>query len=274
MTDYLSDILERKRRENQRRRRHAARMRTVRRNPEPQRGERATEALRRSLGGPPSVIAEVKFRSPSAGEIRPRRRGEGVRVASSYERGGASVISVLADGPGFGGSPLLVRRVAKAVDLPVLYKGFVLDPIQVDLAFDVGASLVLLLVRALDDSELSALIAHTRALGMEPVVEAASPAEVDRAVALGSTLVGVNARDLSNFRVDREAARSCIARIPADRVAIFMSGIHTADDLREIARGRADAVLIGEGLMRAEDPGARLAELLRSFVPVRAPGEG
>ncbi len=210
------------------------------------------------------MIAEVKFRSPSAGQIRPWAPGEGVRVALGYERGGASVVSVLADGPGFGGSPLLVRRVADAVRVPVLYKGFVVDEVQVDLAFDVGASLVLLLVRALADSELRALIERIRALGMEPVVEAANAAEVDRAVAVGSTIVGVNARDLGTFRVDKEAAQDCVARIPEDRVAVFMSGVRTVDDFREVARGRADAVLIGEGLMRAEDPGARLAELLRA----------
>jgi indole-3-glycerol phosphate synthase len=264
MTDYLSVILERKRRENQRRRRHAAPMNAVTRTPQPERSKQAIQSLRRAPGRPPSVIAEVKFRSPSAGEIRPTGPGEGVRIAQSYERGGAAVVSVLADGPSFGGSPLLVRRVANAVTVPVLYKGFVLDPIQVDLAFDVGASLVLLLVRALQDSELQSLIDQSRALGMEPVVEAASSEEVDHAVAAGSTIVGVNARDLSTFRVDKEAARECVSRIPDECVAVFMSGVRTADDFREVAEGRADAVLIGEGLMRADDPGARLAELLRS----------
>lgn len=209
-------------------------------------------------------MAEVKFRSPSAGEIRPKSAGEAVRVALSYERAGASVVSVLADGPGFGGSPLLVRRVAQAVGVPVLYKGFVLESVQVELAFDVGASLVLLLVRALDDVELRSLIAEIRALGMEPVVEAANAEEVDRALAADSTIIGVNARDLATFRIDKVAARSCIDRIPEDRVAVFMSGVRTEEDLREVAEGRADAVLIGEELMRAADPGARLAELLRS----------
>jgi indole-3-glycerol phosphate synthase len=209
-------------------------------------------------------MAEVKFRSPSAGEIRPWSPGEGVRVAQGYEQGGASVISVLADGPGFGGSPLLVRRIARAVGVPVLYKGFVLDSVQVELAFDVGASLVLLLVRALPDAELRSLITQIRSLGMEPVVEAANAEEVDRAVAAGSTIIGVNARDLRTFRVDKAAARACVARIPPSCVAVFMSGVRSEEDFREVAEGRADAVLIGEGLMRAEDPGARLAELLRS----------
>jgi indole-3-glycerol phosphate synthase len=264
MSDYLSAILARKRRENSRRRRHVAAMRPVERPPQPKRSEQGIRALRRAPGEPPSVIAEVKFRSPSAGEIRPRSPGEGVRVAQGYERGGASAVSVLADGPGFGGSPLLVRRVAQAVSVPVLYKGFVLDPIQVDLAYDVGASLVLLLVRALEDSSLRSLIENIRALGMEPVVEAANADEVDRAVAAGSTIVGVNARDLSTFRVDKNAARASVARIPEPCVAVFMSGVRSAEDFRDVARGRTDAVLIGEWLMHAEDPGARLSELLGS----------
>jgi indole-3-glycerol phosphate synthase len=144
----------------------------------------------------------------------------------------------------------------------VLFKGFVLDPVQVELAYDVGASLVLLLVRALEDPDLRLLIQRIRSLGMEPVVEAANSEEIDRAVAAGSTIVGVNARDLSTFRVDMDAARACVARIPTDCVAVFMSGVRSVDDLRDVAQGRADAVLIGEGLMRSEDPGARLSELL------------
>ena len=264
MTDFLSEILARTRRENARRRRHLAAVRAVERPPQRERSARGIRALRRAPGDPPSVLAEVKFRSPSAGEIRPWSAGEGVRVAQAYERAGAAAVSVLADGPGFGGSPLLVRRVAQAVSVPVLYKGFVLDSVQVDLAYDVGASLVLLLVRALEDSLLRELIQQIRELGMEPVVEAASSAEIDRAVAAGSTIIGINARDLGTFDVDMSAARECIERIPAGCVAVFMSGIRSTADFREVARSRADAVLIGEGLMRAEDPGGRLSELLRA----------
>lgn len=264
MTDYLAAILERKRDENRRRRRHAGSRGDVPRVPAPDRGERAVVSLRRRDGDPPAVLAEVKFRSPSAGQIREARPGEGVRVAQAYEQGGAAVVSVLADGPGFGGSPLLVRRVAEAVDVPVLYKGFVLDRVQVELAFDVGASLVLLLVRALAEDVLRDFVSAIRSLGMEPIVEAANAAEVDVAVAAGATIVGVNARDLQTFRVDKEAAALAVSRIPEDCIAVFMSGVKSEQDFAEVARGRADAVLIGEGLMRAADPGARLAELLRS----------
>lgn len=265
MTDYLAAILARTRAENARRKKHVAATRPVERVPHPERSERGIRSLRRAPGHRPSVIAEVKFRSPSAGVIRRWSPGEGVRVAQAYERAHASVVSVLSDGPGFGGSPLLVRRVARAVSIPVLYKGFVIDRIQVDLAYDVGASLVLLLVRALADSELHDLIGHIRSLGMEPVVEAASIDEVDRAIDAGSTIVGVNARDLSTFRIDKKAARRSVERIPPECVAVFMSGVCTVEDFQEIGRGRADAVLIGEELMRSEDPGARLAQFLSSI---------
>jgi indole-3-glycerol phosphate synthase len=264
MTDYLSAIVARKRLENERRRRHIQAMSPVDRSPLPGRGRAGVAALRRNANALPSVMAEVKFRSPSAGVIREKRPGEAVRVAAAYEQGGASVISVLADGPGFDGSPLVVRRVANAVQVPVLFKEFVLDPIQVDLAYDVGASLVLLLVRCLSQKELTSLITHTRALGLEPVVEAASADEVDRAVDAGASIIGVNARDLRTFRVDMDAAANYVARIPDEAVGVFMSGVRSADDFLKVAEGRADAVLIGEGLMRAEDPGARLAELLGS----------
>ncbi|MEM9729396.1 MAG: indole-3-glycerol phosphate synthase TrpC [Myxococcota bacterium] len=263
MTDYLTHILARKRRENLRRKRHLLAMTAVERHADPSRSARALAALSRVEGGP-AVMAEVKFRSPSAGQIRAWRPGEGVRVASEYEKGGAAVISVLADGPGFGGSPLLVRRVARAVSAPVLFKGFVLDPVQVDLAYDTGASLVLLLVRALSDDTLAQLTSRIQALGMEPVVEAASADEVDRAVALGAKIIGVNARDLETFKVDKDLAQRCVSRIPNDRIAVFMSGVRSPEDYRSVAHGRADAVLVGEGLMRADDPRAQLEAWLRS----------
>ena len=262
MKDYLTPILARTRLENLRRRRHYKASPKVHRTPDPVRAENAVRALHRPSGTAPSVLAEIKFRSPSAGSIRPWAPGEGLRVAKSYEKGGAAAISVLADYHGFLGSPLQVRRVARAVSVPVLFKGFVLDPVQVELAYDVEASLVLLLVRALTEADLFSLVAQVHDLGMEPVVEAADADEVERALETGARIVGVNARNLRTFQVDTEAANHCLARIPSDRVAVFMSGIRTRDDFRRVAGGRADAVLIGEGLMRSADPGGHLSKLL------------
>jgi indole-3-glycerol phosphate synthase len=254
MTDVLASILERTRRTNARRARRAS-------PPPPaphERALRAVEALRRASDGMPRVIAEVKFRSPSAGVIRERRPGEAQRLARAYADGGASAVSVLADGPAFGGSPLDVRRVSETVEVPVLFKGFVLEERQIELASCVGASMVLLLVRAMPFDVLERLARHALALGLAPLVEAADDDELGLALETSATLIGVNARDLRTFRVDPEAARVQLERIPPDRVAIYMSGIRSAADLAGVARGRADAVLVGEGLARESDPAATL----------------
>lgn len=261
--DHLASILARKAREvERRRRRYEALLALGERVPlDAGRGERAIGALTRSPADPLRVIAEVKFRSPSAGEIRARPEGEGGRVARAYERGGASAVSVLADAPGFGGSPLEVRRVAEATSLPVLFKEFVIDEVQIELARVVGASMVLLLVCALEEARLMRLVEETKRRGMEPVVEAAGERELDVALRTGARIVGVNARNLRTFEVDPPAARRAIESIPSDRVAIFMSGMKTDADFREVSGGRADAALVGEGLMRHEDPAAALQRL-------------
>jgi indole-3-glycerol phosphate synthase len=262
--DFLGPIIARKRREVARRLAHRGPLERLLAGAsvDPGRGARACAALERPLGGAPRVIAEVKFRSPSAGVIRPVGAGEGARVATSYVEGGAAAVSVLADGPGFGGSPLGVRRVADAVRAPVLFKEFVVDEVQVDLARAVGASMVLLLVRVLPRPRLEALVRAVSARGMEPVVEAADAAELEVALATGARIVGVNARDLRTFRVDPRAAARALAVVPEDRIAVFMSGVRSAEDLAVVARTRADAVLIGEGLMRDPSPGDRLRALL------------
>ncbi|MEM9073961.1 MAG: indole-3-glycerol phosphate synthase TrpC [Myxococcota bacterium] len=248
----LDAIVARTRREVERRKRHGAPKTTpVDRRTAALAALRRTDELR--------VIAEVKFRSPSAGEIRSRRPGEAVRIANQYVDGGAAAVSVLADRASFGGGVLDVRRVANAVSAPVLFKGFVVDPCQVHLAASVGASLVLLLVRCLEQQQLQALVDATIELGLTPLVEAADEDEVTKALQTGAQCVGVNARDLHTFRVSPERAASCLAKIPEDRIAIYMSGIRSAADLRRVARGRADVALIGEGLMRASEPGRELA---------------
>lgn len=259
--DHLARIVLRKRLEVARRNRRAQRFAALARAQEPA-PNRHAEALRRPEGALPKVIAEIKLRSPSAGQIRAREVGGHLRIAAGYQRGGASAVSVLCDGAGFGGSVLDARRVARQVALPVLFKEFVLDEVQLDAARAAGASLVLLLVRVLSDDELVRLIDAVRARGLEPVVEAADEEELARALRTSATIVGINARDLRSFSVDAGHAASLVDQIPADRVAVFMSGVRTADDMRRVAQSRADAVLIGEGLMRAEDPGAQLHSLL------------
>lgn len=260
--DYLGEILARKRLEVARRIRRVPIVdRLLALSPFESRGAPAIERLRRRPGERLRTIAEVKFRSPSAGVIRERRAGDPVSIARAYAEGGAAAISVLADGPGFGGSVLDVRRVAQAVSVPLLFKEFVLDEVQVRFARLAGASFVLLLVRALDDEALRKLVRVVQAEGMEPIVEAKDGGELDRALESGATVVGVNARDLGTFTVDTGAAATSLEATPDDRIAVFMSGVRTADDFARIQATRADAVLVGEGLMRAEDPGRRLVEI-------------
>jgi indole-3-glycerol phosphate synthase len=265
---YLDEILARKRVEVARRlRRQDTLARLAADVPLDQdRGARALAALRRpSAQAAPRIIAEIKFRSPSVGAIRPPAPGSAAGVARGYERGGAAALSVLADGPGFGGSPLTVRRVAQACTAPVLFKEFVLDPVQVELARVCGASMVLLLVRAHALGPLQRLCDAIRRAGMEPVVEAADEAELDIALRTDATLVGVNARDLRTFEVDMERAARCLDKVDPARVAIFMSGIRTPADFARLGGTRADAALIGEGLMRSEDPAAGVRAMLTTL---------
>src|SRR4051812_15169427 len=266
--DYLERILVRKRVEVARRIAHRALMRPGARTSTPAeaRGANAIATLRRVQRGAglPRVIAEIKLRSPSAGEIRRRHTGVVQSIAESYAAGGAAALSVLCDGPGFGGSALDFRRAAAVVRIPLLFKEFVLDPIQVEIAHACGASMVLLIVRALEPRSLAELVDEVHRQGMEPVVEAADDDELERALATRAVIVGVNARDLRTFRVDGERARRLIARIPEDRVAVHMSGLASGADLASLGQSRADAVLVGEALMRAPDPGARLQDWIAS----------
>lgn len=255
--DYLTPILERKRREIVRRRRHPLPV-----LPAVERVTHAYAALQRAQGQAPRVIAEIKRQSPSAGVIRPAARGDVAFLASEYVAGGAAAISVLCDHGGFGGSVLDLRRAVRAVSVPILFKEFVLDELQIDLAVRAGASMMLLIVRALDRERLRALCDRALARGIAPVVEAADAAEVELALETSARIVGVNARDLRTFKVDPLAAQQALALIPADRIAVHMSGVRTADDYRQVSAGRADAVLIGESLMRAPQPSSQLRALL------------
>jgi indole-3-glycerol phosphate synthase len=261
--DYLGPILARKRIEIARRIAHAGLASSSRAQPPfPDRARAAVARLRRAGSPLPHVIAEITLQSPSAGTIRVRTPGSLAVVAQQYETAGAAAISVLCDGKGFGGGPLDLRRIRVAVGVPLLFKEFVLDRIQIGLARTIGADMVLLVVRALDERALCGLCDEVLAHGMAPVVEAADEAELEIALRTSATIIGVNARDLRTFRVDPERAKHAIERIPPERVAVHMSGITSGDALAELGGSRADAVLVGEALMRAPSPGERLAQWL------------
>jgi indole-3-glycerol phosphate synthase len=214
-------------------------------------------ALRASEGM--SVIAEVKRRSPSKGDLAPGLDPAG--LAAAYERGGARCLSVLTDAEFFGGSPDDLRAARAATKLPVLRKDFTVSPADVCDSRIMGADAVLLIAAALDDDELTDL--HTLALdiGLDPLVEVHDEAELERAVAAGAHLVGVNQRDLVTFEVDHERAARVGAAIPATAARVAESGIRGPDDVAALAAAGFDAVLVGELLVTADDPEAAVAAL-------------
>lgn len=207
------------------------------------------------LGG----IAEIKRRSPSAGDLRPD--ADPAALAAAYEGAGAAAVSVLVDDR-FGGTWDDLRAARAAATLPLLAKGFFSTEDDLRTAKEAGADAVLLLLRDLDDESASRLQAHAGELGLDALVEAHDGAELDRAVALGATIVGVNARDLSTFRIDRRAQLELLTRVPDDRIVVAESGIESRAQAAHAEIAGADAVLVGSALMRASDPAARLRELL------------
>ena len=215
------------------------------------------------------LIAEVKRRSPSAGDIAPT--DDLVTRARAYEAGGAAAISVLCEPHWFGGSIDDLRAVRAAVRIPVLAKEFVVDARQLDQLRAAGADLVLLLAALHPPKRLASLVTRARRLGMEPLVEAHDEREVDSAVATGATLIGLNNRDLRTLEVDLERAERLRDRVPDDRLVIAELGVR---DAATVARWRAagfDAALVGEALMRSPDPAAAARAFVTSGRPPTDP---
>ncbi len=227
-----------------------------------------TAALRAADGL--AVIAEIKRRSPSKGELAPGL--DPAATARTYEQGGAVALSVLTDGPHFGGSLDDLVAARAACTLPVLRKDFLIDPVQVTEARAAGADAVLLIVAALDGSALSELLAAADALGLTALVEVHEAAELERALHAGASVVGVNSRDLHTFREDLGVAEELAARIPPKVLAIAESGVRGPEDARRVAGAGYRAALVGEALVRADDPVALLSAL-RVAVPA-ATGTG
>ena len=211
-------------------------------------------------GRRPAVIAEVKKASPSKGVIR--ADFDPVSIARRYAAGGAAAISVLTEERFFQGHPTYLEAIHDAVDLPLLRKDFLFDPYQVAEARAWGADAVLLIVAMLDDATLGELLGAARHEGLDVLVEAHSADEIDRAVAAGATLIGVNNRDLHTFVTSLETAERLRPRIPAGVGTVAESGIETAAHVARMVAAGYDAVLVGEALMRAPDPGAALEALL------------
>jgi indole-3-glycerol phosphate synthase len=260
MQPTLADILARTRAELKERRPHLGRLEAA------ALARPAPRSLTGALGGSTvGLIAEVKRRSPSRGAIAEDL--DPVALARACVEGGASGISVLTDGPFFGGSLGDLEAVTAAVQAPVLRKDFILEEAQVLEARAAGASAILLLVRAHDARRLRALHRFAGDLGLDALVEAHGERELDRALELPAPLLGVNSRDLDTFEVNVSAAALLLARIPAHIVAVAESGLESRADVHRVSEAGADAVLIGTALSASAEPAALAGEL--SSVPRR-----
>jgi indole-3-glycerol phosphate synthase/phosphoribosylanthranilate isomerase len=206
------------------------------------------------------AIAEVKRRSPSAGDLR--TDAEPASLAHSFEQAGAAAVSILVD-ERFAGSWDDLRAARASTRLPLLAKGFFSTPEHLAEARSSGADAALLILRDLDDLPTAKLIAAANELGLDVLVEAHDEEELRRAEALGADVIGINARDLSTFDIDRKTQLELVARAPRDRVVIAESGVHHRAQAAAAELAGADAILVGSALMRAPDPGAKLADLLR-----------
>jgi indole-3-glycerol phosphate synthase len=207
-----------------------------------------------------ACIAEFKRRSPSAGWIR--EHADPGEIGPLYQGAGAAALSVLTDGPFFGGALADLARARAAVGLPILRKDFMVDPYQVVEARAAGADAILLIVAALTDGEMVTLLRAAEHWQLDVLIEAHDAAEVERALAVGGTVIGINHRDLRTFQMDMTLAARLRDRIPSECVVVAESGIRTAEDVQRMRNAGVNAILVGENLMRAPDPAAALVSLL------------
>jgi len=206
------------------------------------------------------LIAEFKRQSPSAGEIRPGATIE--EIVRGYAAAGAAALSVLTDAVDFGGSLIDLESARMAVPLPVLRKEFIVDRYQVIEARAHGADAVLLIAECLDDCHLRSLYREILDLGMTPLVELHSEEHLDRVLALGATLIGINNRDLRTMTTDLDHVLRLRDRVPAECVLVAESGIRSRADVERLERAGIGAMLVGESLLRSPDPGTAAAALL------------
>ncbi len=213
----------------------------------------------RLAAGESAVIAEIKKASPSKGVIR--ENFVPADIAVSYEQGGAACLSVLTDIDFFQGADEYLQQARDACSLPVIRKDFMVDPYQVLESRALGADCILLIVAALDDVQMAELNAAAIELGLDVLIEVHNRDELERSLPLGNKLVGINNRDLHSFETSLENTYQLLAHIPADRIVVTESGIHSQSDVDAMREHQVNAFLVGEAFMRAEQPGKKLREL-------------
>ena len=258
--DILRRILARKREEVAERAAHSSLASLEGRITEQESTRGFAQALQAVVAaGDPAVIAEGKKASPSKGVIR--ADFDPADIAASYQRGGATCLSVLTDVDFFQGADSYLQQARAACDLPVLRKDFTVDSYQVVEARAIGADAILLIVAALEQSQMIELAATAREVGVDVLVEVHDRAELERALELDTPLIGINNRDLRSFDTSLDTTWRLLQHIPEDRLVITESGIHSVDHVSAMRERNVNAFLVGEAFMRAADPGAKLGEL-------------
>ena len=218
------------------------------------------ESMQRHLDKDESaVIAEIKKASPSKGVMR--EHFVPAEIAQSYEKGGASCLSVLTDIDFFQGSDEYLQQARAACNLPVIRKDFIIDTYQVYEARAIGADCILLIVAVLSDAQMAELYHLARDLGMDVLIEAHDETELLRALPLGAKLVGINNRNLRDFETSLNTTLDLLSQIPDDRIVVTESGIHSSEHVKLMREHHVNAFLVGEAFMRAADPGAELHSL-------------
>ena len=209
-----------------------------------------------------SLIAEIKFASPSAGLIR--EQSDPVHIGRIYEEAGAAAVSLLTDKRFFQGDPAQLPRLKRAISLPILRKDFIIDEVQVREAFFYGADAILLIARILSHQQLKELISTCRELGMAPMTEIHDKDDLEKAIAGGAEIIGINNRDLDSFKVDIGTTFALAPLVPKNHVPVSESGIGNGGDIRSLKATGIHAVLVGSALMKSKEPAAKTAEIVKA----------